>query len=161
MCAGIAFYENIILSEEIPNFFNNNELSKSRKGRLLESFYWQRRPFLPVFENDSIHLYEWGNRDGLLKMPKTGWARIESLRDGFWDYLSPKTVEVPCLYGYEKKKWFRSPYGLKAVKVHFHNIYRVYLITDKADQLFQKIIGHDRMPIGKIEYLSNNSSLNI
>jgi len=45
--------------------------------------------------------------------------------------------------------------GVTAIKVKYHNITRVYLITKKADQEFVKLTGHDRMPIGKIVYLNN------
>ena len=118
----------------------------------LENFFWDARPFLPVEDEGEIHLYDWGNRERGERMPRTGWAKLESLRDGQWDWLSPKVVNIPAFTGYEKKKWFRIVGGIKAVKVRYHNIIRVYMITVKANQDFLRLTGHDRMPYAKIIY---------
>ena len=153
MCAGISFYIDKINPVELEQFFTSKEFEKQRKGRLVQSFFWQDKPFLPVEEDDGVKLYHWGNRDSLLKLPKTGWAKQESLQDGRWDWLAPKVVTVPSVMGYEKKKWFKTPEGLKAIKVRHHNITRVYMMTTKASSVFMEYTGHDRMPIGIVIYL--------
>ncbi len=154
MCAGISFYIDKIDGRELDNFFLQEEFEKQRKGDLIQSFFWQNKPFLPVEEDDGVKLYHWGNRDRLLKLPKTGWAKQESLQDGMWDWLAPKIVKIPSFMGYEKRKWFKTPDGLKAVKVRYNNIVRVYIITTKASAVFQEYTGHDRMPaLSKIVYL--------
>lgn len=153
MCAGLSFHIDNLNRKELSRFFTPDEFGKQRKGDSVQVFFWQHRPFLPVEEEGTLHLYDWGNREPNLKLPKTGWAKIESVRDGKWDWLSPKTVNIPSIMGYEKKKWFKTPEGLKGIKVRYHNIIRVYLVTTKADQKFLKFIGHDRQPVGKISYL--------
>lgn len=153
MCAGISFYIDKINPVELDQFFTGKEFQKQLKGRLVQSFFWQDKPFLPIQEDDGVKLYHWGNRDRMLKMPKTGWAKQESLQDGRWDWLAPKVVTIPSVMGYEKKKWFKTPEGIKAIKVRYHNIMRVYMITTKASSVFMEYTGHDRMPIGKLIYL--------
>jgi hypothetical protein len=153
MCAGISFKIDKINPDELDQFFLPAEFDKQRKGDLVETFYWQNKPFLPVEEIDGVRLYAWGNKDKNLRIPKTGWARIESVRDSLWDWLSPQKVIIPCEMGYEKRKWFKTPEGLAGVRVRYSNITRVYLLTTKADQQFMRYTGHDRMPVGKIEYL--------
>jgi len=153
MCAGLSFHIDNINPKELLRFFTPEEFDKQRKGDTVQTFFWQHRPFLPIEEEGEVHLYDWGNRDKAIKLPKTGWAKIESVRDGRWDWLSPKIVKVPSTAGYEKRKWFKTPEGVQAVKVRYHNLTRVYLLTTKADQEFMKKINHDRQPVGKIVHL--------
>ena len=155
MCAGISFYLDKINPHELDRFFTPEEFAKQRKGDIIQTFFWQEHPFLPVAEADGVKLYPWGNRDAGIKLPKTGWAKIESVQDGRWDWLAPQAVNIPSVMGYEKKKWFRTPDGVKGIKVRFHDTTRVYLLTAKASQVFLEYTGHDRMPVGKIIYLKN------
>ncbi len=147
MCAGIQFPLDKIDPRELDRFVLPDDFEGHRKGDSFQAFFWDKQPFLPVEEADGVHLYPWGNRDALLKMPKTGWTKVESLQDGKWDYLMPKKVLIPCEFGYEKKKWFRTPVGLTGIKTRYHNVIRVYLLTEKADQNFINFTGHDRMPV--------------
>ncbi|OGF30903.1 hypothetical protein A2223_03570 [Candidatus Falkowbacteria bacterium RIFOXYA2_FULL_35_8] len=147
MCAGMSFSIESIDKSELKRFFTPVELDKHLKGSLVEVFYWDRKPFVPVKEDAVVKLYDWGSRERELKLPKTGWARIESVRDGKWDWLAPKKVIIPCEMGYEKNKWFKTPKGIWGLRVRFHNISRVYVLTEKADQKFINFTGHDRMPI--------------
>ncbi|MFH0779608.1 MAG: hypothetical protein V1928_01990 [Parcubacteria group bacterium] len=152
MCVGISFIIDNINARELDKFFLPEEFAKQRKGDMVEVFFWQSKPFLPIEEEGLVNLYPWGNRERGIRMPRTGWAKIESLRDGLWDYLSPKMVRVPSAYGYEKRKWFKTPDGIKAVRVRLHNVTRVYIVTTKADREFYDYTGHDRMPVGNIVY---------
>jgi len=152
MCAGISFPISQIDDLELHRFLTSKQVAGRSDDGYLETFFWDARPFLPVLEEGKVHLYDWGNREKTLKMPRTGWAKIESLRDGQWDWLSPKAVTIPAFRGCEKKKWFRILGGIKAVKVRYHNIVRVYMITAKSDQNFLNLTGHDRMPYARIVY---------
>lgn len=147
MCAGISFSIDKINPHELDRFFTPLEFEKQRKGDIIVTFFWQDKPFLTVEENQQINLYPWGNRDKNIKLPKTGWAKIESVQDGRWDWLAPKIVTIPSLMGYEKKKWFKTPSGIKAVKVRYHNLTRVYMLTTKATKNYLEFTGHDRMPV--------------
>lgn len=152
MCAGISFHIDDINPKELDRFFTRQEFEKQRKGDQVHTMFWQDKPFLPVDEPDGVKLCEWGNRDRMSKLPKTGWARLESIQDGRWDWLKPQKIWIPSLMGYDKKKWFKTPQGLTGVKVRYHNLTRVYIVTTKADRSYVDLIGHDRMPVGKIIY---------
>ena len=152
MCAGISFPLSLVDDNELHRFLTTKEIAGRADDGYLEIFFWDARPFLPVLEEGKVHLYDWGNREKDLKLPKTGWAMQESLRDGRWDWLSPKLVLIPAFMGSEKKKWFLTPEGIKAIKVRYHNITRVYMITSKASQEYLRFTGHDRMPMAKIVY---------
>jgi hypothetical protein len=160
MCGGISFNINKIDSWELDRFLTPHEFEILRKGDSVQSFFWQRRPFLPVLEGGGVHLYDWGNRDPELKLPKTGLAKVEALRDSQWDWLAPQVVKIPAIMGYQNRRWFKTPCGLKAIKVRYHNIVRVYLLTTKADREFLAYTGHDRMPIGEIIPLTKINNLN-
>lgn len=152
MCAGISFLIDVVRGRDLDRFLTDDELDKKRKGDLVESFYWDAKPYLPVYEDDEVNLYPWGDREGRSGLPKTGWAKIESVRDGIWNAYSPKKVLIPSYAGYEKRHWFKTPQGIQGIKVRIHNITRVYILTAKADRQFLRIIGHDRMPMGEIIY---------
>lgn len=154
MCAGISFPIDKINPVELDQFFTRQEFEKQRRGDMVETFFWQAKPFLPVEENGLVHLYHWGNREISAALPKTGWAKIESLRDGLWDKFNPRKVLVPSAWGCEKKKWFKTPAGVAAVKVRYGEIVRVYLLTQKATLDFIDYTGHDRMPVGKLILMS-------
>jgi len=160
MCGGISFSLDKIELAELNRFITPKEYEILRKGDSIQSFYWQRRPFLPVLEEGMVHLYDWGNREDEVKLPRSGWAKVEALRDGMWDWLAPKTVIIPCTMGYERRHWFKTPRGIKAVKIRYHNITRVYLLTQKSDRSFIALTGHDRMPVGDINYLNKINYLN-
>jgi len=151
MCAGISFnISELTNPDELTQFFTPEEIKKQIKGETVESFYWQSKPFLPVEEDDGVHLYHWGNREKAWGLPKTGWARLESVQDGLWDRLKPKLIWIPSAYGFEKKKWFKTEGGIKGLKVRSHNLTRIYILTKKASQEFIEYTGHDRMPLGKL-----------
>ena len=160
MCGGISFNINRINSWELDRFLTPQEFEILRKGDLVQSFFWQKHPFLPVIENDSVYLYDWGNRGLGLKLPRTGSAKMEAVRDGLWDWLAPQIVKVPSVMGYAQRRWFKTPDGLKGIKVRYHNIIRVYLLTTKADREFFAYTGSDRMPVGEIIPLTKINQLN-
>ena len=96
----------------------------------------------------------WGNKDKDLKLPKTGWAREESVKQGKWNWLDPEFVDIPVDKGYEKKVWFDLPEGTKGVLVKSKDKKeeRVYMITKEASDKYEKKTKHDREPIGRKKF---------
>jgi len=99
--------------------------------------------FVP--RND-IHLYDWGNREKEVDLPKTGWARSESLAEGRWNYLHPKPIVIPAELGYEKKVWFDIWGTIEGVLVEKNGVIRAYMLTVPASAEYQAKTSHDRMP---------------
>lgn len=149
MCGGIGFNPNLISEEELLRFFTQEEVDYFFKTGEAQIFFWSIRPVLPAETAGAVHLFDWGNRDKNIDLPKTGWARIESLEAGRWNYLNPVEVIIPASRGYEKKIWFNTPDKLKGVIVEKDGNQRIYMITKPADQDYINLTGHDRMPVFK------------
>jgi hypothetical protein len=146
MCGGIAFNFDLISEEEIRLFLSAQELRAFKKTGEVETFFWSERPILPAEFEGAVHLFDWGNREKTIDLPRTGWARIESLSAGKWNWLNPKEIIIPAARGYEKKVWFNIAKGIHGVLVERDGVERVYMITEPANAKYQNLTKHDRMP---------------
>ncbi|MFH0825607.1 MAG: hypothetical protein V2B18_22865, partial [Pseudomonadota bacterium] len=81
--------------------FDAHQLEGTGPDGLLVSAFWSPHPVLPIQTKDTTHLCDWGNRDKHLRLPLTGWTKIESLSDGRWNWLKPAPAIIPALAGYE------------------------------------------------------------
>lgn len=147
MCGGITFIFAEIPEEELAAFFTPEELTAFRAMGYAESFFWARRPVLPVsLPSHDLHLYDWGNRDKNIDLPKTGWARIESIDAGKWNHLHPKPIIIPAQRGYEKKVWFDIMGGIEGLLVEKDGVTRAYMLTVPSSKEYETKTKHDRMP---------------
>jgi hypothetical protein len=80
-------------------------------------------------------------------LPKTGWAKLESVQKGTWKWLQPESVTIPSVQGFEKKKWFKTPGGIQGIKVKYKDQTRVYMLTAPATKNYLRLTGHERMPL--------------
>ena len=115
MCGGVRFTYNERQAPLLSEAYAAADVEKARESGVVESVFWQARPVLPALIDDEGRLFDWGNRDSGLKLPKTGWVRIESLADGKWNYLKPREVLIPVFQGYEKKVWFTIDHGIRGL----------------------------------------------
>lgn len=146
MCGAITVKYDPSFKDELLNFFSPQEIeSFARTGEVIFAF-WDKRPVLPIKQGGKIRFVEWGDRDGSLGLPKTGWARLESLQAGKWNHLSPKVVLVPAIKGCDKNVWFNLSSEIRAVLINKNEQERVYMITEQASDEFLDLTGHDRMP---------------
>jgi hypothetical protein len=175
MCGGIAFKFDDIPEEELAAFFNPEELAAFRAMGFAESFFWARRPVLPASlrgapatkqsrddqeiasasPRNDVHLYDWGNREKDVDLPKTGWARIESIDAGRWNHLNPKPIIIPAQRGYEKKVWFDITGGIEGLLVEKDGVTRAYMLTIPSSREYETKTKHERMPKlvkGKIRF---------
>lgn len=146
MCGGIAFDFTLVTEDELKSFLPPDEFSAFKKMREVQSFFWSARPILPVTMPDAVHLYDWGNREKSVDLPRTGWVRIESYEEGRWKHLEPKEIVIPASRGYEKKVWFNISTGIEGILVEKEGVHRVYMLTQPADRRYQNLTKHDRMP---------------
>ncbi len=146
MCGGIRFKYNETLEPALSELVSPAQLDQARAGGVVESVFWGARPILPAIVDDELKLYDWGNRDDGLKLPKTGWLRIESLEAGKWNYLRPREVVIPALQGVEKKVWFGIEHGIRGFLVKRGDQARVYMLTLPPTPEYRALTGHDRMP---------------
>lgn len=148
MCGGIGFGFKRIPFAQLKEFYSDKEISDFKKNNLVTSFFWQKMPILPYKDQGGqTKLSLWGNRDQDLKIPKTGWAKIESYNQGKWDYLKPQTVKILAEKGYEKGVWFETKNGISGLKIEYKNKPYIYMLTKPSSKEYFKLTQHDREPV--------------
>ena len=148
MCGGLAFQLSQIPKSELSQYFPENKIQKFEENGEGLTFYWDENPVLPVVIDNTAHLVEWGNRSGKDNLPRTGWAKLESINEGKWRYLNPKSIIIPAIRGYEKGVWFDiNGQGLEGISVNKENIRRIYMVTKPASNDYIKLTKHNRQPI--------------
>ena len=146
MCGGIRFSYNEQLAPALAAFYTPEQLDGARQAGMIQSVFWQLRPVLPAVIDGQVRIYAWGNRDDALKLPKTGWVRIESLDAGKWNYLHPREIIIPAVQGVEKTIWFGIDHGIRGFLVRRDGAERVYMLTLPPTAEYRALTGHDRMP---------------
>ena len=163
MCGGVIFPYRREHRAMLEQLYSPDEVETMEKSGNVRSVYWGRsEPVLPALleagegEGDGVEVEEesttpqlflWGNRNKDLPLPATGWARLESLVAGKWDYLRPTPVVIPVTYGVEKGKWFSITKGIRGVLVERDGLQRVYMLTEEAAPDFMNVTKHPRMPV--------------
>jgi hypothetical protein len=146
MCGGVRFKYDERLDPALSQIYTAEQLDLARSTGTVQSVFWQPRPVLPAIVDGELYLFDWGNRDDALKLPKTGWVRVESLEAGKWNYLRPKPVVIPAFQGVEKKIWFGIDHGIQGFPVARGDEQRVYMLTVPPTPEYRALTGHDRMP---------------
>jgi hypothetical protein len=146
MCGGVRFKYDERLEPALTAVYTPEQLAQARESGVVQSVFWQPRPVLPAIVDGDLRLFDWGNRDEALKLPKTGWVRVESLQAGKWNYLRPREVVIPAFQGVEKKVWFGIEQGIRGYLVHRGDEQRVYMLTLPPTPEYRELTGHDRMP---------------
>lgn len=149
MCGGVGFKIKNIPEKELSKFYSPEMIKRFKADGRCESFFWQKNSVLPVKTRTGMQLKLWGNKNENLKLPETGWAKEESLREGKWDYLKPVIVNIPIDKGCEKKIWFDAIGGMKGILVKRNNLERVYMVTKESSSEYLKETGHNREPVGE------------
>ena len=146
MCGGVRFKYDQRLDPALAEIYTAELLELARETGTVQSVFWQPRPVLPAIVDGDLQLLDWGNRDEDLKLPKTGWVRVESLDAGKWNYLRPKEIIIPAFQGVEKKVWFEINHGIRGFLVRRGDERRIYMLTLPPTPQYRTLTGHDRMP---------------
>jgi hypothetical protein len=146
MCGGVRFKYDEKLEPALSEVYTAEQLDLARATGTVQSVFWQPHPVLPAIVDGELRLFDWGNRDDELKLPKTGWVRVESLDAGKWNYLRPKEIVIPAFQGVEKKVWFGIDHGIRGFLVRRGDEQRVYMLTLPPTPEYRALTGHDRMP---------------
>jgi hypothetical protein len=146
MCGGVRFTYEPALEPALAEVFTPEQLARARESGVVETVFWQPRPVLPALVEGELRLFDWGNREEGVKLPKTGWVRMESLEAGKWNYLKPKEIVIPAFQGVEKKVWFGIEHGIRGLLVRRGDLARVYMLTHPPTPEYRSLTGHDRMP---------------
>lgn len=158
MCGGVIFPYRKEYKELLEQVYSPEEVAQFEATGEVRSLYWQKAdPVLPVLVEGNAEdeegapepeprLMLWGNRDKDVSLPKTGWARLESIEEGKWGYLKPTPARIPVSYGVEKGNWFSIEEGIAGLVVRKDGEERIYMLTQAADDEFLEVTKHDRMP---------------
>jgi len=152
MCGGITYNVEKIPENELNKFYTKNQIDLFKKNKMVSSFFWDKKPILPIKKNNNITLFEWGNRDKKINLPLTGWAKNESLESGKWNYLNPKKIQILANKGYEKGIWFNIENNIEGILVKKNDIEKVYMITKESNSNYFKKTKHNRMPKADIKF---------
>ena len=124
----------------------------SHHGEFIKAFFPNPKAALPVKTRaGSLSLIPWGRRDVQAgKLPKGGWARLESIHKGVWDKYRPIPVKIVVERFMEKDNqgtshWFDLDKNsfIQGLLVKSENEQRVYVVTVSPDD---KQAIHDRWP---------------
>ncbi|MBU2214082.1 hypothetical protein KKC44_02255 [Patescibacteria group bacterium] len=148
MCGGIAVQWKTI-PQNLREQYGIAPTKIGTEERVIQFHFRDRKPLLPAFRNSALDLYPWGNRDDKeLRLPRTGWCRLESSEQGKWDYLKPEPVEIPAIMGLEKGVWFEIDKGIKGILVNDETeAPHVYMLTQSASPEYIELTKHERMPV--------------
>ena len=146
MCGGVRFKYDEKLEPTLSEVYTAEQLQLARTTGQIQSVFWQPRPVLPALVDGDLRLLDWGNREDALKLPKTGWVRVESLDAGKWNYLHPREIVIPAFQGVEKKVWFGIEHGIRGFLVRRDGAERIYMLTLPPTPEYRALTGHDRMP---------------
>ncbi|GAB4148973.1 MAG: hypothetical protein Tsb009_23040 [Planctomycetaceae bacterium] len=146
MCVAVA-----VAKTEVPDHVVQKQLARLAEREGVPELRFSFRdplPELPVEHDGQFCLYEWGNRSGAGKLPKTGWCRMESLEEGKWRWLKPEEVIIPANFGLEKGRWFHIEEGIRGILVRDESERpHVYMLTEPASHYYRGMTRHDRMPV--------------
>ncbi|MBN1395066.1 MAG: hypothetical protein JW959_08590 [Pirellulales bacterium] len=148
MCFGIAIPVSDLPEELVEQ--RSDRVAARGPGELRELRFTFRdpRPELPLWHGNRLVIYPWGNRDGRVRLPRTGWCRRESLEAGLWSHLRPEAVDIPAAFGLEKGVWFLIEEGIRGILVRDERGGpHAYMLTQPASHYYRIMTRHPRMPV--------------
>ena len=123
------------------------------KKEIVRVFFPNPNAKLPIIMRDgNVSLLPWGRRkEQTGNLPLGGWARLESIDAGKWDYLRPRPVKIAVDAFMEKdhnkdSHWCDMESGtfIQGLYAFKNNEARIYVVTVEPDPLKKQI--HDRWP---------------
>ena len=149
MCTGIALDRCEIPDSLVDEYGLTTTSRGAESSPEVQVRYQDKKARLPVWLDGQLQILTWGNRDDKQsRLPRTGWARRESVEDGKWKWLRPEKVTIPASYGLEKGVWFAITEGMEGLVVlDEQKLPHVDMLTQPASHYYQTMTRHERMPI--------------
>jgi len=122
------------------------------KGEEYRYYFPNPKAVLPVkMKGGDVQLFPWGRRTKQMgRLPKGGWARLDSIYSGRWDRYMPISVKLPVSSFMEKdiegnSHWFDVTEGkwIQGLIAREGQEQRVYVVT--VDPEMEDAV-HDRWP---------------
>ena len=150
MCAGISLSWRQLPESLIERFRLQDKvvIRNGCKDREIRFLSRDPRPLIPAWHGEQLGVFRWGSKDRRSKLPRTGWATLESLEAGHWSRRKPEAVEIPATLGFEKGVWFKIRQGIRGILVQDeHQRPHVYMLTEAASHYYSVMTRAKRMPV--------------
>ncbi len=141
MCQAIRF---------MKDEFSNEVLQKHHlevSGDEVRIYFAKQGALLPVLMNGQNQLVGWGNKENL-KIPKTGFCKIESFETGKWAWLHPIPVNIIASSALVNGVWFQVKQGIQGLIIKSElGTRHCYMLTQPSTHYFKTMTGAERMPL--------------
>jgi hypothetical protein len=150
VCLGIAVAGSELPTELIGRYGLERRLHRRGEQQEYRFLYRDRRACLPIWRDGQLQIVRWGNGRGQSRiLPRTGWTRQASIREGRWQGIEAVTVEIPASYGLERRGvWFLIETGIQGLLVpDERGIAVCYMVCEPASHYYRIMTGSERMPV--------------
>jgi hypothetical protein len=138
MCAGIALLQSEFPLPLLERADLRRRCYRRGNGEHEFRFFWREpNPLLPIILDGTLQLVTWGSKRRKGALPLTGYTWIQSIREGKWSHLEPKTIQVAATAAYENGVWYPVRLGLQGLLVYDEdNLPHVYLICRESTRYY-------------------------
>ena len=135
--------ERLITQQNLQHWLVRRSEQAAEEIRFLRR---ARRALLPVWYQNELSLFEWGNRDRRNRLPCGAYLMQEELKSGYWQNGEP--VEVPANFGLVNHVWFHVVGGFRGVLLRDRDgNAHVYLLMQPASHYYEVMTHSKRMPL--------------
>jgi hypothetical protein len=151
MCRGIALAWSEVPTELIGRFgLERRAFDRGPHGEPeVQFFYTDPDPRIPVWRDGRLVIARWGNGRGKSRLlPRTSWARLDSLEAGEWRRYGAIPVEIPATLGLERFVWYRIREGIRGVLVPDERGMAVaYMLVEPSSHYYRVMTRAAWMPV--------------
>lgn len=152
MCQALRFITRNLSESQLEPYYNTAQIRALKQRPYLDQYFWVPQTVLPLYTKTGILLRPWGNQSDYLPVPKTAWAKLESIRNGNWGHLEPKPVLIAAEAYLDGGFWWPLASGLTGLAIKIEGLELVYVVTKVASEKHKQISGLERQVIGEIIY---------
>lgn len=140
MCTQVRFH-----CYDIPNHVLEHLLDHQHGNEVLMHVNAPKASLL-IEHQGSYQWLPWGNKKEP-QLPKTGFCKEESLREGKWQWLHPQQVRIVASAAWANGVWFQVKVGIHGLLIQdSKGQRRVYMLTREATHYYSIMTGSKRMP---------------
>ncbi|MBD3330053.1 hypothetical protein GF354_00820 [Candidatus Peregrinibacteria bacterium] len=140
MCTSIRFSRYEFRDSELDSY------GLSPSGDQVRVSIYAAKPVLPIFYRGKNIFVEWGNKRDM-RLPRTGFCRMDSLKAGKWRWFEPEKVKVVASFAMVNGVWFQVREGISAILVSGFGKKKCFILTEPSTRYFKIMTGSLRMPV--------------
>lgn len=141
MCQAIRFMKNEFSDDILQKYHLEVREDEVR------SYFAKKNAYLPVLLNGQNQLIRWGSKENI-KIPRTGFCKIESFKAGKWQWLHPTPATIIASSALVNGIWFQVKQGIQGLIVESqYGTRHCYILTQPSTHYFRTMTGSERMPV--------------